>query len=241
VNSNYSYRALLVTSLLFGIFILLLYSWKLGSKKVPEEPVYDVEYAQEILEPTPEIAEIVRPVVSRKVETNKAYNEAEAFIENSENQRAEPTENTNGKLSEMNDAITESTETGYSEGLEKARKRLEKAKNKLSNGKKQTEQTSITQSGSRQTTVSYRLLDRWAKVLPNPVYTCEGSGKIVINITVNHQGAVTNADFNRNASTTTNGCLIDRALEYALAARFSPATSKPTQLGTITYNFPGQD
>lgn len=229
-----------MTSLLFGIFILLLYSWKLGRVEVPEEPVYDIEYAQEIAEPAPEIAEIVSPERSSKVETNRAYNQAEAFIAKSESQRAEPTESTTGKLAQMNDAISDSDAPAYSEGLEKARKRLEEAKARFSNGEGKTENRSVTQSGSRKTTVSYRLVDRWANYLPNPVYTCEGNGKIVINITVNELGAVTHADFNKTASTTTNGCLIDSALEYALAARFTPSRDKPRQLGTVTYNFPGQ-
>ncbi|MAN59966.1 MAG: hypothetical protein CMC08_09055 [Flavobacteriaceae bacterium] len=240
VHSNYSYRALLVTSLLFGILFLLLYSWKLGRVEVVEEPVYDIEYAQEIQEPKQEIAEIVTPNIASKVKTNRAYNEAAKFISRAENLRVEPTETTDGKLSEMNEAISETTEPGYSDGLDAARQRLEKAKQKISNGTQQNTTATITQSGSRQTTMSYRLVGRSEKHLPNPVYICEGSGKIVINITVDANGAVTNADYNRSSSTTTNGCLIDSALEYALAARFTTASEKPRQLGTITYNFPGQ-
>ena len=61
-------------------------------------------------------------------------------------------------------------------------------------------------------------------------------GKVVINIKVDANGYVTEADFNDKSSGTSNGCLVDKAIEYALRARFSPST-KSEQIGTITYLF----
>ena len=76
--------------------------------------------------------------------------------------------------------------------------------------------------------------------LPNPVYTCYGSGKVVINVEVNNLGKVVKNSYNKTASTTSNECLIDAALEYSEQARFTTDASKVRQLGTITFNFPGQ-
>lgn len=95
-------------------------------------------------------------------------------------------------------------------------------------------------ASKRNSTVSYRLVDRSALDLPNPVYICDGSGKVVINILVSETGRVLKVNYNEASSTTTNECLIDSALEYAQEAIFSTSSSKPKQLGTITYNFPGQ-
>ena len=79
-------------------------------------------------------------------------------------------------------------------------------------------------------------MDRLKKDIPNPVYTCEKAGKIVVNITVDSQGNVTSVSLNENASTSSNGCLIDNALKYAKTATFQKS-NRITQIGTITYSF----
>jgi TonB family protein len=73
-----------------------------------------------------------------------------------------------------------------------------------------------------------------------PVYLCEENGKVVINIPVNSSGAVTDTSVNKSASTSSNECLVDSALEYARDARFSSA-SLANQIGTITYIFVGKN
>ncbi len=93
-------------------------------------------------------------------------------------------------------------------------------------------------SAYRQSTVSYNLPDRTAIVLPNPVYTCDAFGKIVINITVNDKGIITDKSFNKSASTSSNGCLIDQAMLYLDRAYFDEG-SKARQLGSVTFDFQG--
>nr|WP_313790415.1 hypothetical protein [Allomuricauda ochracea] len=88
----------------------------------------------------------------------------------------------------------------------------------------------------RRTSISYSLIDRNAYHLPPPIYTCIEGGKVVINIKVDSNGFVTEADFNDKSSGTSNGCLVDNAIAYALKARFS-SDSKASQIGTITYLF----
>ena len=61
----------------------------------------------------------------------------------------------------------------------------------------------------------------------------------VVNIVVNAEGSVIESNYN-NSSTSVNGCLIDHALEYAKASTFTPNSSKPRQLGTITFIFKGK-
>ena len=90
--------------------------------------------------------------------------------------------------------------------------------------------------GNKLGTSSYSLVDRELQYLPTPVYLCENGGKIVVNIKVNAQGAVTEAVYN-GASTTDNGCMVDHAIEYALQAQFDENNSKPSQLGSITFYF----
>ncbi|HLT33621.1 MAG TPA: hypothetical protein VKZ98_07525, partial [Aquaticitalea sp.] len=101
-------------------------------------------------------------------------------------------------------------------------------------------ETGANSSANRNSSVSYSLKGRKDEHLPPPVYLCEESGKIVINISVNSSGAVTDTSVNRAATTSTNECLIDSALEYANNARFSSA-AHANQIGTITYIFVGKN
>lgn len=93
-------------------------------------------------------------------------------------------------------------------------------------------------SAFRQSTVGYSLKGRTAIRIPNPVYTCDATGVIVINITVNGSGNITKKEYNKQASTSTNGCLIDQAMEYLNSAYFNESP-KLSQIGTVTYSFQG--
>ena len=96
-----------------------------------------------------------------------------------------------------------------------------------------------TKGVNTKSTVSFSLVDRKKVYIPIPVYLCEVDGIIVINITVDANGSVTNAYFN-NASSSKNACLIEHALEYAKSSKFSADSSKKTQLGSITFSFIGK-
>ena len=239
MNFNYSYRAFLITSLLTGNLVLLLYSVKLSKEKVEtNEETYDVVVAPEDLLPEDlAIAELTPQIV--KVETNRAYNEAEKFISSVENENQEETETTEGKLQAMNDAMENSKSSDNGIGTTFKPEKKEK-KTKFSNSESGKDNVAVVKSGNRNTTISYQLVNRNDIDLPNPVYTCYGSGKVVINIEVDNLGKVVKNSYNRTASTTSNECLIDAALEYSSQARFNTDASKMKQLGTITFNFPGQ-
>jgi len=239
MNFNYSYRAFLITSLLFGIFFLILYSVKLSSEEEVVYENYDVAYEDEPEEvlPAEELATVTAE--QTEIETNRAYNEAEELLEELENTSEEFSEQSmEEKLAEIDAAIANSEVSSTAEGIEKAREKIEEAKQQIAEEKAQAKGGNT--SSSRRTTISYRLIDRKALNLPNPVYTCEGGGKIVLSIEVDATGKITKATYNKGMSTTSNGCLIDSAMEYANRSRFTTKTGKAKQLGTITYNFPGQ-
>ena len=92
---------------------------------------------------------------------------------------------------------------------------------------------------NKNSSISYSLVDRTHTFLPTPVYLCEFGGKIVINVKVNNQGKVTEVYVN-SSSASSNGCLIDSALEYAKASTFNNDATKFSQLGTITFYFKGK-
>ena len=239
MNFNYSYRAFLITSLLTGSLVLFLFSVKLSKEREEStEETYDVVMAPEELLPEDlAIAELTPEKV--KIETNRAYNEAEKFISSVENEDEEITETTEGKLQEMNEAL-ENSKSDNGNGATITTKPEKEKKKKFSNSESGKEGEAVVKSGNRNTTISYQLVNRKDIDLPNPVYTCYGSGKVVINVEVNNLGKVVKNSYNKTASTTSNECVIDAALEYSEQARFSTDASKAKQLGTITFNFPGQ-
>jgi hypothetical protein len=235
MNFDYSYRAFLITCLLFGILFLAFKSINLSKYEVVKEDSYDVEYASEVLKP--EVEDLASsPRTTFKVETNRAYNEAEKFISEIEKESAEYQENLNATYKSETD----------SESLNSENNEI-KNRNKPLNGEELYPSDNVSNkiipqrnSSKKNSTVSYSLVNRKAMRLPNPVYTCVTSGKIVINIVVSETGKILNARYNKASSTTSNECLIDAALDYAKRANFTTFAGKKEQLGSITYNFPGQ-
>lgn len=239
MNFNYSYRAFLITSLLFGILFLAFKSIKLSKYEVVPEESFDIEYALEDKELEEDIASVPKKTI--KIQTNRAYNEAEKFISEIENEDRVLTETTDG-LEEASETESEEISTNTSAGdLALQKTKVPSAKKKNSNGSGENKKVSVTKSSKRNSTVSYRLINRSSLDLPNPVYTCGSYGKVVINIEVNATGRVTKSKYNATSSTTKNACLIDAAIAYADQARFNTDATKEKQLGSITYNFQGQD
>jgi len=229
MNFNYSYKAFLVSIILIGGLILFMFLLKLPKKIVPNENMYAMEYVVEELIPEEEPTSTASE--AKKIETHRAFNEAEEFISELEKERITQSKTTADKLSEMDGVI------------EKSSNNVTIITNEVAEIPEVVDETngdSSIESNNRNSTNSFRLVDRTALSFPNPVYTCESNGKIVLNIEVNHKGEVVYLSINENSSTTTNECLIDSALEYAKKARFSASKDKPTQLGSITYVFPGQ-
>ena len=74
-----------------------------------------------------------------------------------------------------------------------------------------------------------------------PVYKCQGSGTVTVNITVNQMGTVVSADINPSQSTTLNECLTMEALQSSKKWVFDSSFSHPKkQEGVIIYRFQAQ-
>ena len=95
--------------------------------------------------------------------------------------------------------------------------------------------TSGTGSGAG---VSYDLGGRVSLSLPLPRYNYQSEGRVVVEIRVDREGRVTQADAGKPGSTTIDEYFLNAAREAALQAKFAPDPNAPaTQIGTITYNF----
>ncbi len=93
-------------------------------------------------------------------------------------------------------------------------------------------------SGTSGTGISYSLAGRNATSTPKPNYPGREEGTVVVKITVDQNGKVTQAEPGQRGTTTMNPDLLDAAKRAAMQARFNVATDAPAyQTGTITYRF----
>tara|TARA_B110000091_G_scaffold15893_1_gene15016 strand:- start:208 stop:891 length:684 start_codon:yes stop_codon:yes gene_type:complete len=227
MNFNYSYKAFVITILILGNLYLLFYFIKLPSNSIILEEEYEIEYALEEVIPEEELASVSEEEI--KIETHKVFNEDQKFIEELETDRKENNESTEDKLSEINEVISDS----------KSERKDDLATEKKY--KSNLPEAILATTNNSKSTNSYRLVNRKVIEFPNPVYVCDSFGKVVLHIEVNANGYVIMTSVNKNASTTTNLCLIESAIDYAKKARFTKDKNKPSQVGSITYIFPGQE
>jgi TonB family protein len=84
--------------------------------------------------------------------------------------------------------------------------------------------------------VSSNLGDRVSYLKP-PEYNSQNEGKVVVEITVNSEGRVTDASPGAKGSTTLDDYLLQVAKNAALQSKFTRKSDATVQKGTITYRF----
>lgn len=240
MNLNRKQLSLLATVFSMSIVVLVLYNIQFGGQEESKEDyvvemVMDPEVLEEILKEEEPLEEEIDPIKSHLAfnETAKpSYGNPEP-LQTLEELMAERDEMSDGDPTE-----NMISDDGYSARVKALAKKREEKKQLL--GEKEAQKKEFTNNlAARRTSVSYSLVDRNNYKLPPPIYTCIEGGKVVINIEVNALGYVTEADYNAKSSGTSNGCLVDNAINYALKARFNSST-KDSQKGTITYLFQGK-
>ncbi len=238
MSLNRGHLSFLITLFSMSIIVLVLYNISLGQEKEEDEYVVEMMLAEEDIEELLEEKERLEEMAKADpIKSHMAYN-----------QTAKPSYGNPEPLKTLDELMAEkeaSSDTNdpsdmvsdgeYAARVKELKKKREEAKQKL--GEKEADKETFTNNlAARRTSVSYSLIDRNSYRLPPPIYTCIEGGKVVINIQVNSSGNVIEADFNEKSSGTSNGCLVDNAITYALKAKFSSST-RGEQKGTITYLF----
>lgn len=89
--------------------------------------------------------------------------------------------------------------------------------------------------------VEYDLKDRSDQYLHRPGFQCRGGGVVLVRVAVSPDGRVEKAEVDPGASTTSEDCLVEKALDSARNARFNRSGSAPDpQKGWIKYTFLSQ-
>lgn len=237
---NRQQLSFIITLLSMSIVVLALYNVHLGQGHEEEyvvQMVLDEDILEELIEEEEEKPEEMQE--ADPIESHMAFNEAhkpsygnpeplKTLEELMEEQKA-------NSSTELTDALGDSA---YAQRVRELAKKREEQKQLL--GEKEAQKKEFTNNlAKRRTSVSYSLVDRNSYKLPPPIYTCIEGGKVVINIQVDAMGNVIEANFNQRSSGTSNGCLVENAIKYALKAKFNGST-KSIQKGTITYLFQGK-
>ncbi|NNC62571.1 MAG: energy transducer TonB [Eudoraea sp.] len=238
-NLNRNQLSLIITFFSLSIMVLLLFNLHLDAEE-QDEYVIEMSLAdedlQELLEQEEKRAEELAN--ANILKSNRAVNEtAKPSFGNPEPLKTLEELMEEHQLNSDEKSLEEmlNENEAFASSLKEMAKIREERKQQL--GEKDAEKKEYTDYMKNRTTrISYSLVDRTSYELPPPIYTCLEGGKVVINITVDRLGYVTDASFNTNSSTTSNGCLVENAIQYALKARFNPG-DKASQLGTITYLF----
>lgn len=238
MNLKNQHKAFLITFFLSGSILLLVFNISLKKQnEFLSESYYKIIPEEKLTEEEIKFLETLKKLNNTKAETNKAFNETEKNDNHFPQayKTIAPPKDYITKINPSHDepnSLESNYETEQSSKLkEDALLKFDEINNLL---KKQQ-----TQENNSKSTISFSLKNRQKIHIPVPIYLCESNGKIVVNITVNAQGDVINANLN-SSSTSNNACLIEHALEYAKQSQFSFEASKKEQIGTITFNFLGK-
>ena len=245
MNLTNKHKALLITVLLTSTLVMAMFAVHLKQQ--------DQRVAESFYELIPETEEekeerLLEELASKQPQTNSAFNEDQEFkdlMKNFKSINANDFEKTmksieqEQALEDDNEIITENSRVSTSRAnyavndIDKTS--FQKINEKLAMHTNDASQKSINANS----TLTYSLKGRKLLMYNTPRYLCEISGKMVINITVNNEGNVTDAYVN-TTSTSANECLINHALEYAKAVTFD-SSSNVSQLGSITFYFKGKN
>lgn len=248
------HKAFVITVLTVSIFTAGLLSLKFSSKgSLTNSIIYNLDF-KEVEELDKIFEELKNPLESQEIETHRAFNEAEKATESDLTNRSTK-ESGKKKESSIDKSIDEQIleelanepdliailDNNARVAKENRSKVLvpKPKKEKTSRGEDTSNDIAFENTANRNSSIYYHLLGRSVIDFPNPIYTCEKSGKIVVNIVVDNSGNVVETSLNKTNSTSSDWCLVENAFQYASRAFFN-ISDKPSQVGTITYIFPGQ-
>jgi hypothetical protein len=228
---------LLGTIAIHLVIAILFFSFKItfDSKKIKEEQI--------VLDFTEEEMEVMEKIEEKKTELDKLLQEQARQEVTQELRRNIPVKarqvedeyNTKKYLEELSEQYQiEPNQTEMPEPEEFEGGDLEMAEEQQKEQKTSGEKEEYTGPAS----VYYDLGERDARKLPIPVYLCENSGKVVVNIKVDQKGYVVSTDINESQTEVYDQCLYNNAIRNANISRFSTDYNAPSrQEGTITYIF----
>lgn len=239
MNLDRKQLSLLITFFSMSIIVLCLYNINLGGEEEVDDYVVEMMLQDDVEKLEQEKVKLEEMQNLDPLKSHMAFNEtADPSLGNPEPFKTLEELVAEKEAAENDDEPSELLDGEYAERVKELKKKREEAEQLL--GEKEAKKEEFTRNlAKRRTSVSFSLIDRNGYRLPPPIYTCIEGGKVVVNIEVDKTGSVINADLNEKSSGTSNGCLVENAITYALKAKFS-SHARASQRGTITYIFQGK-
>lgn len=242
-----TYKALIATAFISTAVIFLGFTIHIKKQsKLVAETFYEMDTETVEEEEQEELEDILKSLdnLLSTPATNQAFNETKVYendkaVDEAFEEQMEAIKNRTSiedlKAANQNNNVLTASNSGSDKDKSSAFGNINDIVSKRLESQKSAEN-----GANKNSSVSYSLVDRQHTFLPTPIYLCEQGGKIVVNITVNHEGNVIDAYINASSSSE-NGCLIDHALEYAKESKFTRNPKKASQIGTITFLFRGKN
>lgn len=221
--------ALLISSSILGVFLLLSFELKL--KSIANEILIELHMEEPEPEPEEPIEEKEEePIEESTPKTNKAYNTSikESFA------TPPPLKNTPDALEKAENLNEEGALEGIASDFELKLRALQS-----NDIQKRIDSIGIpdeVNNFKKDTRIWYSLANRTHRKIAVPIYICDMGGKVAVNILVSASGNVMETTINTSNSTTNNGCLLEVAQEYAQKTTFMPG-KEGNQWGIIYYLF----
>ncbi len=218
--------------------LLLIFLLSAGISRLKERNETELEFAV----PVPEITEKAQEEKTQREELRQktSAEEVERMLRSiavNENAR---NNNRDSRVQEYIDEVTRELEAGGAAGRYATRTDQNYRKDSLQHDRDRQERLLDSLKStfySGESSVSYNLPDRYARILPIPVFKCEFGGKVIVVVQVDRKGQVQKAAAVPEASAP-DDCLLEVAVAAALRSVFNEKPGAPPfQSGTITYNF----
>ncbi len=236
----YGILGTIIVHLLLAILFMLI---KLSTTYQERQEAIIIDF-----ESTPEEPELIEVEVPDRIA--EMYNNEEFWTNIARNLSSQTEEefDIEDYIDKIKQELMESGEISEQNYLDELRQRLEEGTHAgetefrdLEDSKEEITANEMAAAYSGPTRIYYVLEGRTHRYLPLPIYKCEGSGKVVLDILVDQRGFVLSAEVIQEESSTDDYCLHDMAKDAALRTRFNLDLSAPArQQGLITYHFVAQ-
>lgn len=241
------YKFAILGTFLFHIMVFIIsnFSTVQSVQKIPpnsvkiEIPLDDIEFEPEI----EELLQLQKPEVKNQEIFNLAKDEndnREKSYENYSTNSEEMKSNAMDKYKNLEQQYLDEWAATNADKLNDLKTNQNNKENKnenAANNKGENVSSGKENAFAGEVMISFNLSNRKAYSLPNPGYTCNGAGTVVVQIKVDKNGYVKETSYMAQSSSNASECMIERALIYAKKSRFDYVENSTSQTGTITYKF----
>lgn len=217
--------------------LLLILLLSAGISRMKEISEMELEFAP----PVSEMREREEQEQKEELRQQASSEEVERMLRSiATNENARENNNRENRVQEYIDEVMQELGSGSAAGRYATRTDKNYRQDSLQHDRDRREQLLDSLKStfySGESSVSYNLKDRYARILPIPVFKCEFGGRVVVVIQTDRKGRVQKAAAVPEESAQ-DECLLEVAVGAALRSVFNEKPAAPSlQTGTITYNF----